>query len=393
MKKFMIKYKLFGMLSLMVLPLMLSCSSTDDGGSVAPIIKPEPPSPYTGEIGGEFELGVTAGLSTYEDNSSTRLTKEYDADYLWHTTNNLKDFAMFFTNPAYPTYTYNNCNVIKGATNVWYWHDGTTGVPILCQSDSTKFAVCGYAPYIKTENSKTSVNHTVCLDQSKEDSLIYSDFLIYPEDTIDPDWDDKYPGGCAYGVSSTYPTSDPSRPGFNVRVLPNTKLLDVTLQHGYSRIDVEIRLDGNTWPSLLTNPLSDVKGYWAYTSSSYDLTYNSGQYTSNVVSGLQGPIKAYEYSNYISSPGGGADATAYYSFIIPPQTLKGLGIGFYGNDHQFYFGDDATRKFEAGKVYTYKLDVSYNALKPDEILKVTNSEFTVTPWNVIYTPNNILGTE
>ena len=57
MKKFMIKYKLFGMLSLMVLPLMLSCSSTDDGGFVAPIIKPEPPSPYTGEIGGEFELG------------------------------------------------------------------------------------------------------------------------------------------------------------------------------------------------------------------------------------------------------------------------------------------------------------------------------------------------
>lgn len=395
MKKSMIKYKLFGMLSMMALPLMLSCSSTDDVGPVAPIIEPEPTSPYTGEIGGEFKLGVSAGLSNYEDNSNTRYVRVGDEDYLWHTTNNLTDFAMFFTNPAYPTYTYTNCHVIKGVTTVWYWHDGTTGVPILCQSDSTKFATCGYAPYIKSENSKTSVRHTVCADQSVEDSLMYSDFLIYPEDTIDPDWENLYPGGCAYAVSSTYPTTDVARPGFNVRVLPNTKILDVTLNHGYSRIDVQINMDGSTWPDLMTNPLTDVKGYWAYMTSSYDLTYNAatGKYTSNTVSGQQGPIKAYEYSEYVSSPGSGADATAYYSFIIPPQTLKGLGIGFFGNDHQFYFGDDATRTFEAGKVYTYILDVSYNALPPGEILNVTNAMFTVTPWNVITTPGNVLGTE
>lgn len=395
MKKSMIKYKLFGMLSLMALPLFYSCSSTDDVGPDPLRTEGSQESPYVGEVGGVFKLGISAGLNNYSDGASTRYMRVGNEDYLWHTTNNLKDFSMFFTNPGYPAYTYANCHVIKGATTVWYWHDGTTGVPILCQSDSTKFATCGYAPYIKTENSKTSVRHSVCLDQSVEDSLMYSDFLIYPEDTIDPDWDDRYPGGCSYATSPTYPTTDPSRSGFNVRVLPNTKILDVTLQHGYSRIDVQINMD-TTWHDRTVNPLSDVKGYWAYTTSTYDLTYNAAtnRYTSNTVSGTTGPIKAYEYSEYVPCPDHAlGNATAYYSFIIPPQTLKGLGIGFFGLGHQFFFSDPATRTFEAGKVYTYVLDVVNSTLPPDSILKVTNSQFTVVPWNVVTTPSTVLGTE
>jgi hypothetical protein len=351
------------------------------------------PNPYTGEEGGEFKLGITPALSGYDNTTRYPMS---DENYLWHTTDNLKDFSMFFTNPGYPTYTYNNCHVIQGSTTVWYWHDGTTGtgVPILCQSDSTKFATCGYAPYIETENSKTAIYHTVCQDQSVEDSLIYSDFLIYPEDTIDPDWQGRYNGGIhSYALGATYPTSDASRPGFNIRILPKTKVLDVTLHHGYSRIDVQINMD-SSWGDRSVNPLSDVKGYWAYMSSSYDLTYNSsGQYTSNTVSGMQGPIKAYEFSNYIPAGLGLGNATAYYTFIIPPQQLQGLGIGFFGQGRQFYFSDIAPRTFEAGKVYTYILDVSYQALAPDEVVKVTNSKFTVTPWNVIYNPLNVLGTE
>ena len=100
---------------------------------------------------------------------------------------NLKEFALIVDNPTAPDFNINTR--IEQSGNGWNAFDGT---PLLWDTKLNTVEAVAFAPYRDNVTlSTTDLPIEVMADQSSEEAVLASDFLIMPKSTVTPTADNK----------------------------------------------------------------------------------------------------------------------------------------------------------------------------------------------------------
>lgn len=98
------------------------------------------------------------------------------------TSENLTDFGLIVNNGAAPTFSFNTR--ITGSAGNWAAADGT---PLLWDNELNSVEALAFAPWREgVTGAETALDVSVAVDQSTEEAVAQSDFLLMPGTTVDP---------------------------------------------------------------------------------------------------------------------------------------------------------------------------------------------------------------
>lgn len=229
---------------------------------------------------------------------------------------NLTEFALMVDNATAPTFNINT-KIIHSAEG---WNS-YNGAPLLWDNGLNSVEVVAFAPYRdNVEMSTTDMAIEALADQSTEDAVLASDFLLMP-------------------LTSVTPTAA-------------NKNLDVVLGHKLAKLIINVKGAKAEINDLKINGLK-LKGTLDLTTSEAPITL------------LEETAPILPFNN-----------TGAYEAIVMPQGLNSdFTIAFKDGDEMYRWTYTGSGAIEGGRFYTINLEIN----KPDEVQLA--DDITVDNWN------------